>query len=98
MSKNACRMGDLSTGHSPCFPPRPNYQGSEDVLINKRKAHRQGDKWFPHTCPGTGTHDGVLAAGSSTVYINGKQAARIGDSISCGDFVMTGSGDVLIGD
>ena len=42
-------------------------------------------------------HSGVSVEGSSTVYINNRQAMRVGDPISCGDFAMTGSDDVFIG-
>ena len=29
-------------------------------------------------------HGSVLAAGSATVFVNGKQAGRIGDPVACG--------------
>ncbi|MBR1602594.1 MAG: PAAR domain-containing protein [Synergistaceae bacterium] len=38
-----------------------------------------------------------MAAGSGSVYINGKQAGRIGDPVACGSTVATGSGNVFIG-
>jgi uncharacterized Zn-binding protein involved in type VI secretion len=40
-------------------------------------------------------HDGVLATGSPNVYVNNKQAGRITDPITCGDFVATGSPNVF---
>lgn len=40
----------------------------------------------------------VTAEGSANVIVNGKGAARIGDSISCGGNIATGGGNVLVGD
>lgn len=60
--------------------------------------HRQGDAWAPHTCPTIPeTHDSVLASGSSTVYVNGKQIGRIGDPVVCGSTVASGSANVFAG-
>ena len=39
----------------------------------------------------------MIAAGSGTVFINGKPAARVGDAVSIGGAVQVGSGDVFIG-
>lgn len=91
------RKGDICTGHG-CWPPRPNAQGSPDVFANGIEVHRQGDAWLPHTCPAIPeTHAGVLASGSATVFVNGKQISRIGDPVSCGSSVATGSADVFAG-
>ncbi|MDR1978310.1 MAG: PAAR domain-containing protein [Synergistaceae bacterium] len=94
----ACaRVGDLCTGHG-CWPPRPNDQGSPNVFVNGIPWHRQGDHWEPHTCPPIPeTHDSILAFGSPTVFVNGKEGGRIGDPVACGSVVMTGSPDVFIG-
>lgn len=90
----AGRIDDISTGHG-CYPPRPCITGSDNVLINNRKAMRVTDKFASHCC--VTCHPGQLSSGSSTVFINSLPAGRIGDRVSCGDFVMTGSNDVLIG-
>lgn len=82
------RLGDISSGH--CFPPRPNVTGSPNVFTNGLPNHRQTDYWITHCCGNT-CHDGILAAGSPTVFTNGLQQGRIGDPISCGDFIATGS-------
>ena len=42
-------------------------------------------------------HTAHIASGSSTVLINGLQAARVGDPIDCGGSVASGSPDVIIG-
>lgn len=93
----AARLNDLCTGHG-CWPARANDQGSPNVFINSRPAHRVGDHWPAHTCPSIpNTHDGSLAAGSSSVFVNGKAAGRVGDAVSCGSTVATGSSNVFIG-
>lgn len=88
-------LGGLGSGHS-CFPIHKNIQGSNDVYVNNTPVHRQGDLWQPHTC-GPDTHTGVLAKGSSTVYVNGKQLGRIGDPVSCGSITIDGSLNVFCG-
>ena len=91
------RLGDDCTGHG-CWPPRPSVAGSPNVYVNSRAAHRQGDAWAAHTCPDLPeTHASVLAAGSATVFANGKQLGRIGDPVACGSSVAEGSGNVFAG-
>ena len=94
------RQGDSCTGHE-CFPPRSSTSGSPNVYVNGKPAHRQGDGWNPHTCTHPkvphGTHGGSLSAGSATVYCNGKQLGRIGDPVSCGSSVASGSPNVFAG-
>lgn len=92
----AARLGDSCTGHD-SWPPRGNNQGSPDVTINGIPAHRQGDSYPVHCNPVPQCHGAVLASGSSTVTINGKQAGRIGDPVSCGGVVAVGSPNVIIG-
>lgn len=89
------RKGDTCTGHD-CFPPRANDQGSGNVFCNGIPVHRQGDHWVTHTC-GHISHDSLLAGGSSTVFVNGKALARIGDPVACGSAVAAGSGNVFAG-
>lgn len=96
----AARLTDTGSGHE-CFPPSPVSAGSPDVIINGLPAARVGDTLAPHACScggGHGTHSRAIASGSSSVIINGKQAARTGDGISCGGVIISGSGDVIIGD
>ena len=97
----AARLNDICTGHS-CFPARENVEASANVFVNSRGWHRQGDAWAVHCCTHTdtphGCHSSVLASGSGTVYVNGKQAGRIGDSVACGSSVATGSSNVFAGD
>lgn len=93
---NAAFEGSTETGHSD-WPGRTTAEGSGNVFINGKKAHRQTDGWGTH-CNSLGQcHAGTTAAGSSTVFINGLQAARVGDPISCGGTIATGSSNVMIG-
>lgn len=89
------RLGDVCTGHD-CYPPRVNDEASENVFVNGIGVHREGDHWVEHTC-GDNTHDGTLETGSSTVFVNGVPAARIGDPISCGSLSAQGSPSVFFG-
>lgn len=92
-----CREADVCAGHG-CWPTRPNDEGSPNVFVNSRPAHRQGDHWINHTCPDIPeTHDSVLAAGCPTVFVNSKQLGRIGDPVACGSTVATGSPNVFAG-
>lgn len=97
----AARLGDICTGHE-CFPPRNSIEGSPDVFVNGRPFHRQGDGWAVHCCTHPevphGCHGSVLALGSSSVYVNGRQAGRIGDPVACGGVIATGSSNVFVGD
>ena len=91
------RLGDVCTGHG-CWPSRANSAASPDVFINGAGAHREADGWAAHTCPDIPeTHASVLASGSSTVFVNGRQLGRIGDPVACGSTVATGSDDVFAG-
>ena len=91
----AVRLHDTCTGHG-CFPSRENISASTNVFINGRGAHRVGDAWASHCCPGSGCHGGTQATGSPNVFVNGKALARIGDSIDCGSSNATGSSDVIV--
>ena len=91
----ANRQGDKCSGHG-CWPPRPNTSWSGDVIVNGLGWHRQDDGWAMHSCPPP-EHAGSLSAGSSTVYVNGKQAGRIGDPVDCGSAAATGSKNVYAG-
>jgi uncharacterized Zn-binding protein involved in type VI secretion len=90
------RLGDAGTGHG-CWPPRSNSGSSPNVAANGILVHRQGDGWPPHSCPPAPPHGSTLAAGSGTVYANGKQLGRIGDPIACGGSAAAGSPNVFSG-
>lgn len=92
----ATRQGDNCTGHDAC-PPSPLVEFSADVKINGLGAGRVGDHYAAHGCVAHSPHQDVISAGSSSVFINGRPAARRGDAVSIGGSVMEGSGDVFIG-
>tara|TARA_R110000782_G_scaffold102791_4_gene190156 strand:+ start:36186 stop:36473 length:288 start_codon:yes stop_codon:yes gene_type:complete len=91
----AAREGDLGTGHGG-FPPRQCIQGSPDVTINGKAAHRTNDAWAVHVL-GNSAHDSTMGQGSGTVTVNGMPLARVGDPVNCGSTVMLGSPDVEVG-
>lgn len=68
----ATRLGDNDTGHDACAPTAL-VTGSTDVIINGKGAGRVGDSYAPHGCVAHPTHSGVIASGSSSVYINGNK-------------------------
>jgi uncharacterized Zn-binding protein involved in type VI secretion len=53
--------------------------------------------YTPHSCGDTVHPVRTISGGSGSVMINGVPAARVGDPISCGDSVGSGSGDVFLG-
>jgi uncharacterized Zn-binding protein involved in type VI secretion len=91
------RLGDKCTGHG-CHPPRANRSASTDVFTNSKGVHRKGDGWHVHICPPDiyAPHGSVLAAGSATVFANGKAVGRINDPVACGSMVRQGSETVNI--
>lgn len=93
---NATRLGDNDTGHDAC-PGTALNSASPNVFINQLGAGRVDDSYVAHGCIVHAPHSGVIAAGSATVFINGRQAGRIGDPVSCGGSVASGSPNVFIG-
>jgi uncharacterized Zn-binding protein involved in type VI secretion len=91
----AHRQGDICSGHG-CYAPRQNISWSTNVFVNNKGWHRQLDNWGTHCC-GPHCHKAYTAEGSSMVFVNSRQAARIGDPLSCGSAIATGSKDVYCG-
>ncbi|NNB41833.1 PAAR domain-containing protein [Pseudomonas chlororaphis] len=90
MAKPAARKSDPSSCPMPGHGTNPIATGSSDVLFDGLPAARQGD-----TC----TCGSALSSGlSSTVFINGKNAATIDTGGTHGSIVIGGSGTVIIGD
>lgn len=69
----------------------PIVQGSPNVTIGFLPAARVGDTLI---CVGP---PDKIKSGSSTVFINGKAAARMGDSTDHGGVIVIGNPTVLIG-
>jgi len=98
MGQAAARLGD-NTSHG---TPLASGPGSPNVLIGGMPAWRVGIDM--HSCPlvtGTVPHvGGVVSIGSTTVFINGSPAARMGDKImeaGAPNSIVSGETTVLIG-
>jgi uncharacterized Zn-binding protein involved in type VI secretion len=88
----------FSTGH-PCVSTSQLTDPSTDVFANGLGVERQGDPSVEHyykvgkNCV---PHTVTITGGSSTVFVNGKPIARVGDAIDLGQ-ITDGSGDVFAG-
>ena len=99
------RFGDVtSTGHG-CSATTTLAGPSTNVFCNTKGVERKGDPLAAHTIPFTSgsppvtvciPHAAVINVGSSTVFVNGKPIARIGDSCDGGN-IRTGSDNVFAG-
>ena len=97
------RDGDATTTGHGCDTTTTVTGPSTDVFCNSKGVERKGDPTAAHTIENSATppvcvsHLGaVINAGSSTVFVNGKAIARIGDSCDSGA-ITEGSGDVFAG-
>ena len=72
--------------------------GSGDVFANSIGVVRAGDAVEPHTFPcACALHPPPLASHSGTVFANGKNIGRQGDTYACGALVSAGSPNVFAG-
>lgn len=92
----ATRIGDADVAHCSGMV---RAEGSPNVYVNGIPWSRQGDLNTPHLLPGEPcpTHAAPIAVGSTTVFVNGKGAGRVGDAISGCTSVASGSSDVFCG-
>jgi len=91
------RVTDMGSGHS-SFIPSPVIQGSNNVFAGNLPVFREGDNLSPHpSSTPNAPHPRTGLKGSSTVFTNNKGTMRIGDSIDCGGFMMTGLETVIVG-
>nr|WP_272210059.1 PAAR domain-containing protein [Marinicella sp. W31]MDC2875916.1 PAAR domain-containing protein [Marinicella sp. W31] len=74
----AHRKGDIGSGHGCHYRPAPATGGSGDDVINGKPAMHVGDSYAAHGCPTcpAPAYGRALAAGSPTVFINGRAAGR----------------------
>lgn len=98
MGQPAARLGDL-TSHGTPLAPGP---GCPTVIIGGQFAWRATSD--AHVCPlsdGPKPHGGgVVALGSTTVFIGGMPAARVGDQVvevGPPNAIVVGATNVLIG-
>ncbi|MEN5244243.1 PAAR domain-containing protein [Pseudomonas atacamensis] len=90
MAKPAARITDPTSCPIPGHGPKAIASGSPDVFFDGLAAATKGD-----TCT---CGSALASAVSSTVFINGKNAALVGTVGAHGDIVIGGSGTVIIGD
>lgn len=70
------------------------------VLINGQPAAIVGSLDAPHApfgSPHPPHEAATVVAGSSTILVEGQPLARVGDPLSCGHSILTGSPDVEAG-
>ncbi len=92
----ATRVGDADVSHCSGMV---RAQGSGNVFVNRIPWSRQGDHNTTHLIPGSPcpAHTAPISTGSSSVFINGKGAGRVGDAISGCTAVAAGSSNVFAG-
>lgn len=88
--KPAARLTDPTSCPVPGHGSPPIQLGSPDVQFNNLPAARKDDA--------AACGQQINGAYSETVFINGKNAAVLGSTLSHGGVIIGGSGDVLIGD
>lgn len=88
--KPAARLTDPTSCPVPGHGTPPIQSGSPDVQFNNLPAARKDDA--------AACGQQITGAYSATVFINGKNAAVLGSTLSHGGVIIGGSGDVLIGD
>ena len=92
----AARIGDSDIPHCSGMV---RAQGSDNVFVNGIPWSRQGDSNTPHLLPGKPCpmHAASITLGSGSVFVNGRGAGRVGDSISGCTSVAQGSTNVFAG-
>lgn len=88
----------ITTGHEYYPPTVVNAENNSKVYVQSKLVIVEGDSITPHTriIEEHHTHGGVVISSTNKVYISGKKAAQIGDSITCGDMVAQSSNKVFI--
>lgn len=92
----ATRIGDLDVTH--CSTPA-RAVGSGSVFVNGRPWSCQGHVNTPHLLPGSPcpVHAAPISTGSTSVFVEGRGAGRVGDSVSGCTSVASGSSNVFAG-
>jgi uncharacterized Zn-binding protein involved in type VI secretion len=79
-----------------CFPVQIPKVWSGDVFVNNLGVVRKDDLQISHGCGTCTPHEGIYM-GEHSVYVNGKSAQVIGDTLDpCGLVIINGSGDVFV--
>lgn len=86
-----------TTGHEQ-FPPTVINATQSKVFVEGIPVLVEGDSITPHTrtVKPYDTHGGTTIASTPKVFVTGKKAIQMADSISCGDTVAMASPKVFI--
>ena len=96
------RDGDATTTGHGCDTTTTVTGPSTNVFCNSKGVERKGDPAAAHTIPNSATppvcvaHSASITEGSSTVCVNSKAIARIGDACDAGA-ITEGSTTVFAG-
>lgn len=92
----ATRVGDADVAHCSGMT---RAEGSPNVFVNDIAWSRQGDNNTAHLLPPVPcpSHSAPITTGSTSVFVNGKGAGRVGDSITGCTSVAAGSSNVFCG-
>jgi uncharacterized Zn-binding protein involved in type VI secretion len=93
----ATRIGDADVVHCSGMV---RAQGSGNVFVNGRPWSCQGHRNTIHLRPAgrkCAPHTASIATGSSRVFVNGRGAGRVGDSLAGCTRVAAGSSNVFAG-
>ncbi|AOV58585.1 hypothetical protein T040910_080 [Synechococcus phage S-CAM3] len=90
------RNNDLESGHDCWFPvPIIAVPAGKPVLVNKIQAALAGNITTVHVCGKKPPHPDKAIKGSKKVWINKKMTMRIGDPLTGGAVMASGSHSVL---
>ena len=96
------RDGDATTTGHGCNTTTTVTGPSTDVFCNSKGVERKTDPTAAHTIPNSASppvcvaHSATITEGSSTVFVNSKAIARIGDACDAGA-ITEGSTTVFAG-
>lgn len=92
----ATRIGDADVSHCSGMT---RAEGSPNVFVNGKSWSCQGDNNTTHKLPPEPCldHTAPITTGSTTVFVNGVGAGRIGDAITGCTSVAAGSPNVFAG-
>ena len=96
------RTGDATTTGHGCDATTTVTGPSTDVFCNSKGVERKTDPTAAHTIPNSANppvcvaHSATITEGSSTVFVNNKAIARIGDACDAGA-ITEGSTTVFAG-
>lgn len=87
----------ITSGHE-AWPPTNVIASQSKVFVDGIPVLREQDEIIPHTeiKKPYETHGGKVIARTSKVFVQGKKAAQMADSISCGDTIAQSSSKTFV--